>query len=85
MRAWCVGIGADPLTFATDILTVVTIDSPLFDELFGHLAANAEGSIIPAVPFTAETVERYSRHEPTQAAGAALLRLALRHRSVVQR
>lgn len=85
VRAWCVGIGVDPLTFATDILTVVTIDSPLFDELFGHLAdANAEGSIIPAVPFTAETVERYARYEPTQAAGAALLRLAWRHRSVVQ-
>lgn len=80
----CVGIGVDPLTFATDILTVVTIDSSLYDELFGHVAdVNAEGSIIPAVPFTVETVERYAGHEPTQAAGAALLRLAWRHRSVL--
>ena len=84
VRAFCIGIGVDPLTFATDILTVVVIDSPLYDELFGHVAdANAEGSIVPAVPFTAETVERYASHEPTQAAGAALLRLAWRHRPVL--
>ena len=57
VRAYCVGIGVDPLTFATDILTVVTIDAPLYDELFGHIAAsNVEGSILPAMPFTAETV-----------------------------
>lgn len=83
-RALCVGIGVDPLTFATDILTVLAIDAPVYDELFGHVAdTNAEGSIIPAVPFTAETVRRYARHEPTQAAGAALLKLAWRHRSVL--
>ncbi|MGH3778316.1 MAG: hypothetical protein ACRDRR_21675 [Pseudonocardiaceae bacterium] len=82
--AFCVGIGVDPLTFATDILTVVTIDSPLYDELFTHVAdANAEGSIVPDVPFTAETVERYASHEPTQAAGAALLKLAWRHQPVL--
>lgn len=34
-HAFCLGIGVDPLTFATDILTVLTIDSPLHDELFG--------------------------------------------------
>jgi hypothetical protein len=84
VRAFCLGIGVDPLTLATDILTVVVIDSPLYDELFNHAVdANAEGSIVPAVPFTAETVNRYARHEPTQAAGAALLRLAWRHRPVL--
>jgi hypothetical protein len=83
-RAFCLGIGVDPLTFATDILTAVTTDAPLYDELFGQVAnTNAEGSIIPAVPFTTETVERYASTEPTQAAGAALLRLAWRHRSVL--
>ncbi len=51
---------------------------------FGTVAAiNAEGSILPAVPFSAETVERYASHEPTQAAGAALLRLAWRHRPIL--
>lgn len=84
VRAFCVGIGVDPLTFATDILTVVTIDARLYDELFGTVAdTNAEGSILPAVPFTAETVERYASNEPTQAAGAGLLRLAWRHRSIL--
>lgn len=84
VRAFCVGIGVDPLTFATDILTVITIDAPLYDKLFGQIAvSNVEGSILPAVPFTAETVERYASDEPTQAAGAGLLRLAWRHRSVL--
>ncbi|MGH3844694.1 MAG: hypothetical protein ACRDR6_13115 [Pseudonocardiaceae bacterium] len=84
VSALCLGIGVDPLTFATDILTVVTIDAPLYDELFGQVAdTNAEGSIIPAVPFTAETVEQYASIEPTQAAGAGLLRLAWRHRSIL--
>ncbi|MGH3864550.1 MAG: hypothetical protein ACRDQ4_00155 [Pseudonocardiaceae bacterium] len=81
---FCLGIGVDPLTFATDILTVLAIDASVYDELFGYVAdTNAEGSIIPAVPFTTETVRRYARHEPTQAAGAALLKLAWRHRSVL--
>ncbi|HKR48217.1 MAG TPA: hypothetical protein VJT72_01335 [Pseudonocardiaceae bacterium] len=84
VRAFCVGIGVDPLTFATDILTVVAIDAPLYDELFGKVAAsNVEGSILPAVPFTAESVEWYAGNEPTQAAGAGLLRLAWRHRSIL--
>jgi len=83
-HAFCLGIGVDPLTFATDILTAITIDAPLYDELFGQVAdTNAEGSIIPAAPFTAETVERYVSNEPTQAAGAGLLRLAWRHRSIL--
>jgi hypothetical protein len=81
VRAHCVGIGVDPLTFATDILTVLTIDAPLYDELFGDVAAsNVEGSILPAMSFTAETVQRYASNEPIQAAGACLLRLAWRHR-----
>jgi hypothetical protein len=84
VHAFCLGIGVDPLTFATDVLTVITIDASIYDELFDQVAnTNAEGSIIPAAPFTAETVQRYASTEPTQAAGAALLRLAWRHRSVL--
>ena len=37
IRAWCLGLGADPLTFAMDLLAVVVIDAPLYDELFGDL------------------------------------------------
>ena len=84
VHASCLGIGVDPLTFATDILTVVTIDAPLYDELLDEIAdINTEGSIIPVVPFTAQTVERYASTEPIQAAGAGLLRLAWRHRSTL--
>jgi len=84
VRAFCLGVGVDPLTFATDILTAVIVDASPYDELFGQVAdTNSEGSILPAVPFTAEIVERYARNEPTQAAGAGLLRLAWRHRAVL--
>jgi hypothetical protein len=82
VRAFCLAVGVDPLTFATDILTVVTIDAPLYDELFGRVAdINTEGSITPAVPFSAQDVEPYASNEPMQAAGAGLLRLAWQHRS----
>jgi hypothetical protein len=84
VRAFCVGIGVDPLTFVADILTVVTVDAPLYDELFGKVApSNVEGSILPAAPFTVETMDQYANREPTQAAGAGLLRLAWRHRPVL--
>ena len=34
IRVWCLGLGVDPLTYATDLLTVAVIDSDVFDELF---------------------------------------------------
>lgn len=81
LRAYCLGLGTDPLTFATDLLTVVVIDAPLYEELFGQLVTtNAEGEVLCALPFTRQTTNRYTSQEPTQAAGAALLRLAWRHR-----
>ncbi len=78
-KAFCVGIGVDPLTFATDILTVVAIDSPLYDELFSHVAdANVEGSIIPRCAGHSQdraTVRR-SRAHPGCGRRAAQTRLA---------
>jgi hypothetical protein len=50
---------------------------------------NAEGRLInwhtgvAGHPFTGELLERYAQQEPMQAAGAALLRLARAHRSVL--
>jgi hypothetical protein len=82
VRPWVLGLGVDPLTLATDLLTAVVIDAPVFDELFGAMvSSNAEGRIRPGLPFTAETVSRLTTREPMQAAGAALLRLAWRHRA----
>jgi hypothetical protein len=84
LRAWVLGLGIDPLTLATDLLTAVVIDAPVFDELFGAMVdRNAEGRVLRDQPFTAGVVDRLTTREPTQAAGAALLRLAWRHRGVL--
>jgi hypothetical protein len=67
------GLGVDPLTFATDLLVRVVIDAPVFDELFGGLVdVNAEG-VVTTRPLTPAAIEDL----PMQAAGAALVRLAL--------
>ena len=34
VRVWCLGLGTDPLTWATDLLTVAVIDSDVFDAMF---------------------------------------------------
>ena len=81
VRAYCLGLGADPLTFALDLLTVVVIDAPLYDDLFGDLAEhNAEGTVLKPRPFDAPTVAELITRHPVQAAGAALLNLAVAHR-----
>ena len=82
IRAYCVGMGVDPLTYATDLLTVVVFDAAVYDDLFGGIVeANDEGAVIAAQPFTADVVDRFAWHEPTQAAGAALLLRAWQHRT----
>jgi hypothetical protein len=84
VRAWCLGLGADPLTFAVDLLAVVVIDAPLFDELFSGLVdANAEGRVIKARPFTASSVGELLDGAPLQAAAAGLLALALGYRELL--
>jgi hypothetical protein len=88
VRAWVLGLGVDPLTFATDVLTVVAFDAPVFDRLFGALVReNAEGTVLfgPGhdLEFTSEAIDRLTGQQPMQAAGAALLRLAWRHRPLM--
>jgi len=90
LRVRCVGLGVDPLTLATDILTVAVFDSDVFDHLFRDLVtANAEGRVVTengsaAIPFTAGTVARFTGGgEPMQTAGSALLRLAWQHRGAL--
>lgn len=86
VRAHYLGMGVDPLTFATDLLTVLVVDAPLFDELFGGaVGVNAEGRVLTAVAFDEATVDRFVHREPTQAAGAAALSLAWRHRASLLR
>lgn len=84
-RVFYLGMGVDPLTFATDVLTVAVIEAAQFDELFGELVShNEEGRVLEGLPFTAANIERFVRDEPTQAAGAALLSLAWQHREFLQ-
>jgi hypothetical protein len=84
VRVWCLGLGVDPLTYATDLLTVAVIDSRVFDELFRlDPRGNAEGRVLAAREFAAHVIDRIVTTEPVQAAGAAVLRLAWRHREVL--
>ncbi len=84
IRVWCLGLGTDPLTYATDLLTVAVIDSGVFDELFSlSPRRNAEGSVLAAREFAAHVIDRIVTSEPVQAAGAAVLRLAWRHRETL--
>src|SRR6185437_15444775 len=84
VRDWCLGLGADPLTFALDLLAVVVIDAPRYDDLFGDMVDdNAEGHVIKPRPFDAPSVTELVRDAPLQAAAAALLTLALTHRDTL--
>jgi hypothetical protein len=84
VRAFCLGAGTDPLTFAVDLLAVVVIDAPVYDDLFGGAVAdNAEGSVLPPRAFDQETVRDLTARHPVQAAGEALLELALTHRDAL--
>lgn len=87
--SYCMGVGVDPLTLATDLLCVVVIDATVFDRVFGALVqVNAEGELAGSsgdgrsgVPFVAEEVERLTTREPMQAAGTAVLASAWDHRA----
>jgi hypothetical protein len=88
----CLGAGVDPLTLATDILTVAVFGADVFDAVFGELVAvNAEGRMVTEagsalIPFTSGTVARFAGGgEPVQASGAAVLQLAWRHRGLLLR
>jgi hypothetical protein len=87
LRVSCLGLGVDPLTLATDILTVAVFEAAVFDRVFrGLVGENAEGRVVTqdgsaAIPFTRANVARYTGGaEPVQTAGQALLRLAWQHR-----
>ncbi len=90
VRADCLGMGVDPLTLATDLLCVVVIEAAVFDRVFGALVSgNAEGELArqqdgqSGVPFIEAEVKRLTMHEPMQAAGAAVLASAWKHRATL--
>ena len=90
VRRWCLGVGLDPLAPAGEILTVVTIDAEVFDEVFaGMVATNAEGDIVPSeagivgTPWTLPTIQRVTRDEPLACAAAACIGLTWKHRGLI--
>lgn len=86
VQAWCVGLGVDPLTFATDLLAVVVFDSAVFEELFGEVVPeNDEGRVLSAKPFVEAEVMRLIERERMQAAGAALLAAGWQFRDLLLR
>ena len=90
LHVYWLGLGMDPLTFVADMLTVAVFEAGVFDATFGRLVtANAEGHRVSfedgtgraaGLPLRASQVERLTRDEPMQVAGAALLHLAWSHR-----
>ncbi|MBM7785052.1 hypothetical protein [Tenggerimyces flavus] len=80
IRVYCLGLGVDPLTWATDLLTVAVFDPDCFDDLFGGLVqTNTEGTS-SLVPFERKILEPLlDGTKPIQAAGAAALSLAAIH------
>ncbi len=93
LRVHWLGLGMDPLTFVTDMLTVAVFDADLFDETFQRLVTtNDEGHRVEledgtgraaGIPFRADHVMRLTHDEPMQPAGAALLHLAWKHRATL--
>ncbi|OXM42791.1 hypothetical protein [Amycolatopsis alba] len=83
-RMWCVGLGVDPLTFATDLLAVLVFEHDAFADVFGEVTReNDEGRVLAAKRFDEATVSNLVRNERMQAAGAALLASAWHHRDTI--
>lgn len=92
VRTYCLGMGVDPLTLATDLLVVTVIEAAVFDRLFaGLVTGNSEGELASSDdgraghPFTAAEVQRLAYGERMQAAGAAVLALAWQERDALLR
>jgi hypothetical protein len=93
LRIFWLGLGIDPLTLVADLLVVAVFDADLFDAVFPRLASiNEEGHLVrvndesgatTGLPFTEDSIVRFIKTEPIQAAGAGLLQLAWRHRAAL--
>lgn len=90
VRAWCLGVGIDPLVPAGEILTVVVMDSEVFDAAFaGMVATNAEGDMYPAeagsvgIAWTPKNIRRVQTEEPLASAAAACIALTWKHRGLI--
>ncbi|WP_051194480.1 helix-turn-helix domain-containing protein [Nocardia jiangxiensis] len=90
VRAWCFGVGLDPLAPAGEILTTVVVDADVFDAAFPTIAPrNAEGELYPSdagtvgIGWTDSNVRQALYREPLAAAAAACISLTWKHRDVL--
>jgi len=83
LRVYWLGLGVDPLTLVADMLAVAVFDAPLFDSLIATGARGNDEGHTDGFPFTAATIDRFTREEAMQPAGAALLRTAWHHRGTL--
>ncbi|MFF3214036.1 helix-turn-helix transcriptional regulator [Streptomyces sp. NPDC002886] len=92
VRPYCFGIGLDPLTLAGEILSVVVIESDVYDSVFsGMVSRNSEGTVVAGRPgdssagveFTEANIRRLLENEPLASAAAACLDLAWQHRGLI--
>ncbi|MGW0183467.1 helix-turn-helix domain-containing protein [Nocardia sp. NPDC003345] len=90
VKAWCFGLGMDPLAPAGEILTVIVFAAEVFDRAFaGLVPRNAEGELYVSddgtvgMSWTAANVRRVLNHEPLAAAAAACIALTWRYRHLL--
>ncbi|HKT01334.1 MAG TPA: XRE family transcriptional regulator [Rugosimonospora sp.] len=90
LRAVCLGIVVEPLTWWVEAQTVVVVDAHGFDDIFGTVAAhNEEGDLVAedgpdqisvGIPFTADSMRRLAR-TPLAPVAFHLLQTAWLHRA----
>jgi hypothetical protein len=90
VRVWYLGTGLDPLTLAGEILTVLVIESDVFDDVFGDVVTwNSEGDVVfsadgsVGVPWRRDSVYRLLATEPLAPAAQACIELAWDHQDLL--
>ena len=89
ISAHALALGVDPLTLAVDLLAAFVFDAEVYDSLFATGSShNEEGRILlgtnaTGYTFDSDTIGSLLASAPLQPGGAALLRLADRHRGLL--
>ncbi|MFE9650930.1 transcriptional regulator [Streptomyces sp. NPDC006365] len=92
LRVWSLGMGLEPINLVPCLLTIAVFDSQVFDQIFSSIVdRNDEGVLITGprsagvtgLPLDASEVGRLLKNENVAPIAAALLHLALHHRSLL--
>lgn len=91
IRAYCLGVVVEPLTWWVEAQTVVVLDADVFDQVFhsivahndeGYLLATDPSHLAEGIPFTEDSMRRLAS-EPLAPVAANLLQLAWKHRQAI--